>query len=119
MKLIDLIRTIEIPDIIPDKIIRLNSHNSFMYKIFPVSYVYDRSRYFLQEGNEEYVYSISNDNNHDKFLFRIGYKKTRAIYYSLKPKKELILEDLLLDLNEDESYLALKYGKFLLDELEE
>ena len=115
MKLIDLIRTIKIPDIIPDKIIHINSHNSFNYKIFPVSYVYDRSRYFLQEGNEEYVYSISND----KFLFRVGYKKTRAIYYSLKPKKELILEDILLDLNEDESYLALKYGKFLLDELEE
>ena len=115
MKLLDLIRTIEIPNIIPDKIIHINSHNSFNYKIFPVSYVYDRSRYFLQEGNEEYVYSISND----KFLFRIGYKKTRAIYYSLKPKKELILEDILLDLNEDDSYLALKYGKFLLDELEE
>lgn len=115
MKLLDLIRTIEIPNIIPDKIIHINSHNSFNYKIFPVSYVYDRSRYFLQEGNEEYVYSISND----KFLFRIGYKKTRAIYYSLKQNKELILEDILLDLNEDDSYLVLKYGKFLLDELEE
>lgn len=113
MKLLDLIRTIEIPDIIPDKIIRLNSHNSFDYKIFPVSYVYDRSRYFLQEGNEEYVYSISGN----KFVFRIGYKKTRAIYYSVnEPKKELILEDILLDLDEDDSYIALKYGKFLLEE---
>lgn len=115
MRLIDLIRTIEIPDIIPDKIIHINSHNSFNYKIFPVSYVYDRSRYFLQEGNEEYVYSISGN----KFLFRIGYKKTRAIYYSVKPKKEIILEDILLDLEEEDSYLALKYGKFLLEELGE
>lgn len=115
MKLIDLIRTIEIPDIIPNTIIRINSHNSFNYKIFPVSCVFDRSRYFLQEGNEEYVYSISNDT----FLFRIGYKKTRAIYYSVKPKKEIILEDILLDLEEEDSYLALKYGKFLLEELGE
>lgn len=113
MRLIDLIKTIEIPDIIPNKIIHITSDDYLNRKIFPVSYVYDRSRYFLQEGNEEYVYSISTD----KFLLRIGYNKTRAIYYSSKTKQELILEDILLDLNEDESYLALKYGKFLLTEI--
>ena len=115
MRLIDLIKTIEIPDIIPDKIIHITSDDYLNRKIFPTRFVYGNSRYFFQEGNEEHIYSISDE----KFLLRIGYNKTRAIYYSSKPKQEqeLILEDILLDIEQDESYLVLKYGKFLLEEI--
>ena len=113
MRLIDLIKTIEIPDIIPNKIIRINSNDYFDYNIYPIGSLHKIIRIFFSLA-EEYVYTISNK----EFILLVGYKKKRAIYHHFGGiKKELILEDILLDIEQDESYLVLKYGKFLLEEI--
>ena len=112
MKLIDLLRIIKVPDVKSQTITKIGFASGIYDRVVPIPFFRNNLKSKLLP--EEYIYSVF---QYGVWELLIGTKKTRGVFFKDNIISDIDIKNLYQDLNEDESYLVLKYGKILLEEI--